>query len=174
MPSATAFLNRIKSIWASTVWCLKGCNSTEQFYYWIVGGISMQCIYQSKYQADQKCCSEVKFSKTDQNATTATPNRIVQSVQTELSLWHLSRNIFRICLNVNVYSKMEKKNKKWLGFSVSFIYLFTQNSLKDITAFFTASPTHTVYFIWQFLFTVCIHKHIHRSLFITISQVSSC
>lgn len=44
MPSATASLNRIKSIWASTVWCLKGCNSAKQFHYQIGRGMSMCCI----------------------------------------------------------------------------------------------------------------------------------
>lgn len=41
MPTATASFDGIKSIWASTVQCLKGCNSTKQFCYWIGGGISM-------------------------------------------------------------------------------------------------------------------------------------
>lgn len=44
MPLATASLNRIKSIWASTVWCLKGCNSAKQFHYQIGRGMSMCCI----------------------------------------------------------------------------------------------------------------------------------
>lgn len=44
MPSAAASPNRIKSIWASTVWCLKGCNSAKQFHYQIGGGMSMCCI----------------------------------------------------------------------------------------------------------------------------------